>query len=162
MHDFNRVRQGLSSSPPVPFKMLTTLKTLHSSSAHTCSFYFAYFPENGFSKSSDDFSSSICSCSACYSPVGMYLLKVNKRNTRKRCKICSKLTIKTTERRSGVCIVKLWTYITPSCSSVSIVNFEYVIAGWVSCFSRAGVHQENAVEAVNSRRCCRRTKLVYY
>ena len=28
-------------------------------------------------------------------PVGTYLLKVNNRNTRKRCKICSKLTIKT-------------------------------------------------------------------
>ena len=30
-----------------------------------------------------------------YSPANIYLLKVNNRNTRKRCKICSKLTIKT-------------------------------------------------------------------
>ena len=41
--------------------------------------------------------------------VGIYLLKVNNRNTSTRCEICSKLTIKTTERRhwrrSGVFIV---------------------------------------------------------
>ena len=44
-------------------------------------------------------------------PAGIYLLKVNNRNTRKRCQICSKLTIKTPEQRhswrhSGVFIVK--------------------------------------------------------
>ena len=42
-------------------------------------------------------------------PVGIYLLKVNNRNTRTRCEICSKLTIKTPEwrqrHRSGVFIV---------------------------------------------------------
>ena len=32
-------------------------------------------------------------------PVGIYLLKVSNRDTRKRCGICSKLTIKTPERR---------------------------------------------------------------
>ena len=41
--------------------------------------------------------------------VGIYLLKVNNRDTRARCEICSKLTIKTQERhywrRSGVFIV---------------------------------------------------------
>ena len=31
--------------------------------------------------------------------VGIYLLKVNNRNTRTRCEICSKLTIRTPERR---------------------------------------------------------------
>ena len=40
---------------------------------------------------------------------GIYLLKVNNRNTRTRCEICSKLTIKTLEqkhsRRSGVFLV---------------------------------------------------------
>ena len=41
---------------------------------------------------------------------------VNKRNTRTRCEICSKLTIKT--------------YFTP-CSNISIVNFEHVIAGFI-------------------------------
>ena len=41
-------------------------------------------------------------------PAGIYLLKVNQRNTKTRCEICSKLTIKTPERhwhRSGVFIV---------------------------------------------------------
>ena len=35
----------------------------------------------------------------CRNPAGIYLLKVNNRNTRTRCEICSKLTIKTPERR---------------------------------------------------------------
>ena len=51
------------------------------------------------------------------SPAGIYLVKVNKRNTRTRCEICSKVTIKTPEqchwRRFGV----------------FIINFEHVIAG---------------------------------
>ena len=34
-----------------------------------------------------------------YNPAGNYMFKVNNRNTRTRCKICSKLTIKTPERR---------------------------------------------------------------
>ena len=42
-------------------------------------------------------------------PAGNYMFKVNNRNTRTRCEICSKLTIKTPEqrqwRRSGVFIV---------------------------------------------------------
>ena len=32
-------------------------------------------------------------------PVNIYLLKVNTRNTRKRCGFCSKLIMKTAERR---------------------------------------------------------------
>ena len=43
--------------------------------------------------------------------AGISLLKVNKRNTRIRCEICSKLTIKTPDRRY---------------SGVFIVNFEHV------------------------------------
>ena len=34
-------------------------------------------------------------------PAGIYLLKVNNRNTRTRCEICSKLTVKATERRQA-------------------------------------------------------------
>ena len=49
----------------------------------------------------------------CYSrkafPAGIYLLKVNNRNTRARCQICSKLTIKPIPR-----------------SVVFIVNFEHI------------------------------------
>ena len=62
-------------------------------------------------------------CSCRLGPAGIYLLKVNNRNTRKRCEICSKLTIKIPERRLSL--------LTPF-SSVSIVNFERVIAGWDS------------------------------
>ena len=35
---------------------------------------------------------------ACLIPVGIYMFKVNNRNTRTKCRICSKLTIKTPER----------------------------------------------------------------
>ena len=45
----------------------------------------------------------------CLFPVGIYMLKINNRNSRTRCEICLKLTIKTPERRqqrrSGVFIV---------------------------------------------------------
>ena len=44
--------------------------------------------------------------------AGIYLLKVNNKNTRKRCEICSNLTIKTPERRQ--------------CDGVFIVNFEHI------------------------------------
>ena len=44
---------------------------------------------------------------ALISPGGNYILKVNSRNTRKRCEICSKLTIKTPD--------------------VFIVNFEHIV-----------------------------------
>ena len=44
----------------------------------------------------------------------IYLLKFNNRNTRTRCEICSKLTIKTTERHH-------WPH-----SDVFIVNFEHI------------------------------------
>ena len=56
-----------------------------------------------------------------YLPTGSYMFKVNNRNTRTRCEICLK---------SLWCLYcKLWIYFTP-CSSVFIVNFEHVIAGW--------------------------------
>ena len=40
------------------------------------------------------------------SPVGIYLLKVNNRNTRTRCEICSKLTVKTPEHQTGILSVE--------------------------------------------------------
>ena len=48
-------------------------------------------------------------------PVGIYLRKVNYRNTRTRCEICSELTVKTPERRQ-------WRR-----SGVFIVNFENIL-----------------------------------
>ena len=67
------------------------------------------------------------------SPAGIYLIKVNNRNTRARCEVCSKLIIKTPERRqwrhSGVFIVN-FEHISHLVLVFSIGNFEYVIAGW--------------------------------
>ena len=47
-------------------------------------------------------------------PAGIYLLKVNNRNTRTMCEICSKLTIKTPERRLA------------SLTLLTFVNFEHI------------------------------------
>ena len=56
---------------------------------------------------------SVAAYLSCY-PAGIYLFKVNNRNTRTRCEICSKLTINTPERRQ-------WRR-----SGVFIVNFEHI------------------------------------
>ena len=47
-------------------------------------------------------------------PAGTYMLKVNNRNNRTRYEICSKLTIKISERRQ-------W-----RCCGVFIINFEHI------------------------------------
>ena len=56
-------------------------------------------------------------------PVGIYLVKVNNRNTRTRCKIMFKVNNKDTRTTPTA-------YFTLSRFSVSIVSFEHVIAGW--------------------------------
>ena len=54
-----------------------------------------------------------CLCIATYCvPTNIYLFSVSNKPTRKRCAICSKLTIKTPERR---------------CSGVFFVNFKHII-----------------------------------
>ena len=60
-------------------------------------------------------------------PVGIYLFKFNNRNTRTRCEVCSKLTIRTLERRLVSLLLILNVFST--FSIVSIVNFEQVNAG---------------------------------
>ena len=62
-------------------------------------------------------------------PAGIYLFKVNIKNTGKRCEICSILTIKTPEQRQRLRIYN-FECISHLLSSVSIDNFEHVIAGW--------------------------------
>ena len=52
--------------------------------------------------------------------LNIYLFKVNNGNTNKSCEICSKLSIKTPERRTNF---------TPF-SSVSIVDVEQVNGSW--------------------------------
>ena len=61
------------------------------------------------------------------------MFKVNNRNTRIRCEIFLKLTIKTPEQlhwyRSSVCIINF-----EHISHLILVNFEQINAGWViSC-----------------------------
>ena len=65
-------------------------------------------------------------------PVGIYLFKVNSRNTRTRCKICSKLIRQMPEQRQGVAPVSLlFTLNTFTLSfSVIIVNIKQVNAYW--------------------------------
>ena len=63
------------------------------------------------------------------------LVKINNRNSRKRCGICSKLTIKTPERSQrrrfvlDVLLLTLNIFHTLT-SSVTIVDFEQVNASW--------------------------------
>ena len=58
------------------------------------------------------------------------MLKVNNRNTRTRCEISSKLTIKIPERLVSL-LLTMNIYFT-SCSSVSIDNFKQINAGWAA------------------------------
>ena len=66
-------------------------------------------------------------------PANIYLLKVSNRSTRKRCEICSKLTIKTPEDVLDVVLVflLLTLKIFHALSSVSFVNFGQVNVSWV-------------------------------
>ena len=65
-------------------------------------------------------------------PAAKRMFKCNNRNSRTRCEICSKLVIKTPERRdwrhSGVFIVN-FEHIFTLCSSIYIVNLEQVNVG---------------------------------
>ena len=72
-----------------------------------------------------------------HNSTNIYLLKVNDRNIRKRCEICSRLTIKTPERPQWRVSVTCYY------SSASIIDFEQVnvsceitISG-VQCFQKA-------------------------
>ena len=63
-------------------------------------------------------------------PAGIYLFKFNSRNSRKRCGMCLKLTIKTSERRDDdaidVALVSLFLDLNVSTSSNAIVETEQV------------------------------------
>ena len=70
-------------------------------------------------------------------PSAIYLLKVNNRNGRTRCEICSNLTIKTPERRQwrrfGVFIINfehIWHKVPV------FLNFEYANADWAIAADR--------------------------
>ena len=67
-----------------------------------------------------------CDTKALRYPAIIYLFQANIRNTRKRCEICLKLTIKTPERRHKVVLVFLLLTIDvfQTFCSVSIIDFE--------------------------------------
>ena len=94
-------------------------------------------------------------------PSGIYLLKVGNRNARTRYEICSELTIKTPTRRQwrrfGVFMFK-FEHI--SCSSVSIVNFEHVIAGWDVPFLFIPIPLENVLKSLVRLHLCLRPSTV--
>ena len=73
-------------------------------------FYFAQAPLLKFLFQNENIKiiSKIVNLKKIHFPAGMYLLKVNNKNTRTRCEICSKLTIKIPEQTpSGIFIVNL-------------------------------------------------------
>ena len=82
--------------------------------------------------------------------AGIYLIKVNNRNTRIRCEICSSLTIKIPEWRHWRRSLLTLNIFTP-CYSVSIVNFEHVNAAWVESYlgpTQASISPESSIKDV--------------
>ena len=63
---------------------------------------------------------NVISISMGMSSTGIYLFKVNNKNTRKMCKICTKLTMKALEQRQ-------WRH-----SGAFIVEFEQILSSWTS------------------------------
>ena len=84
--------------------------------------------------------------------------KVNNKNTRTMCKICSKFTIKTPKQRywhhSGIFIVN-YEPISHNCSGVYIVDFDQVNSGW-----GRGPHQYLDGWSFDRLQCGMETKLV--
>ena len=82
--------------------------------------------------------------------AGIYLIKVNNRNTRIKCEICSRLTIKIPEWRPWRRSLLTLNIFTP-CYSVSFVNFEHVNAAWVESYlgpTQASISPESSIKDV--------------
>ena len=81
----------------------STVVTYHSVAGNKYRVGLMYFPFHIINKSPVVTSSTknlnLSKVLKCHIPAGIYLFKVNNRNTRARCEICSKLTINTPERR---------------------------------------------------------------
>ena len=92
----------------------------HTWESDVCTYEWIYIIQKAFDAVSYDI------------PVDNYMLKASNRNTKTRCEICSKLTIKTPERHQndaiGIVLVSLLLTLNifHISSSVSIVNFEQV------------------------------------
>ena len=63
-----------------------------------------------------------------FNPLGIYLFKVNNRNTRRRCKTCSKLKKDIKKASNDVVLVSL--LLTSYIVLVNFVEFEQISAGW--------------------------------
>ena len=87
---FNEKIDSIDRSLPINFgKIFRTVKRLNIRSN--------VFNDNNINIQSDTFIVNFEQI--WYNPAGSYMFKVNNRNTRTRCEVCSKLTIKTPERR---------------------------------------------------------------
>ena len=87
-----------------------TKKSIHTSTRQVCNENLRQFAEFVYDTV---IIKLIWNTNRCY-PANIYLFSVNIRSTRKRCEICSKLTIKVSERRQ-------WCR-----SDIFIVNFEHI------------------------------------
>ena len=68
------------------------------------------------------------------SPTNIYLLKLNNINTRNTCEICSKLTIKTSQRRSNNVFIVNYEHISNLFLVFPTVDFKQVNVCWVSLY----------------------------
>ena len=89
-----------------------------------------------------------------YSHSAFTCSKLTIERLEQRCEICSNLTIKLQKRRQwrrfGGFIVN-FEHTSHLCSSVSIVNFEHVIAGWVGKHWRNGTSVSNGSIGIHRR-----------
>ena len=97
-------------------------------------------------------------------PSDIYLLKVNNRNTRTSCEICSKVTIKTPNDASSIVLVSLLLTLNTfhTLFQYFFVNFEQVIVGWegITTWNNGSpCLQFNMVGYLISRNCLAKEKL---
>ena len=80
-------------------------------------------------------------------PTGVYLVKVNNRNTRTTCKICSKLTIKTPERPQWRLIIFFRPLLLLTCAVCISLNHVLLSHYQISCMSVASFYQDLWISA---------------
>ena len=80
--------------------------------------------------------SFVFSCFILCSPAGNYMFKVNNRNSRTKCAICSKVTIKTAERRQlyvGKCLLGCEVNVLPKLNITTKTDIRKIILFYVFC-----------------------------
>ena len=127
------------ASPRLPPKLMVGLQNLT----------FNHFFKKGFC-----FWRSLVKMSR-FDPANIYLFKVNNRNIRRRCEICSKLTIKIPEWRHWTTslwcfLCWLWIYFIPF-SSACIIDFEQVKIILVHGISNLGRLKVQSLKLYNDK-----------